>query len=179
MPKKYIMISLDDERSTKISHILGNKTCKKIIGVLSEKESSEKDISDELKIPINTIEYNLNKLTKTGLIEKSKNFFWSKKGRKIDMYKVSNKSIVISPKSQITSKLKTIAPVAIASIIGVFLIKLYSSMKLDVLGREFTNTKVASTSVMATEKFPELWPWFLGGVIFAMAIYLIWNWRKL
>ncbi len=173
MNKKYILVSIDDERSKHISEVLGNKKCKKIIGVLSEKEASEKDISDELKIPINTIEYNLNKLIKAGLIEKTKNFFWSKKGKKIDMYRISNKSIIISPKSQITSKLKTIVPVAIASIIGAIFIKLF--FYRTKISQDFAVEFAGETGTLIQSS----WVWFLIGALFAIIIYLIWNWRKL
>ncbi|MFH1585926.1 MAG: beta-propeller domain-containing protein [archaeon] len=110
---KFIMIGLEDERSKKVAHILGNKTCKKIIDYLSEtKEASEKDIADALGIPLNTTEYNLNKLIHAGLVDKTKNFFWSKRGKKIPMYKLARKHIVISPRSSPSmTALKAIIPV--------------------------------------------------------------------
>ncbi len=112
---KFIMMNLDDERSKNIADVLGNKTCRKIIDYLSDvKEASEKDIADALSMPLNTVEYNLNKLIKSGLIEKTKNFFWSVKGRKIDMYKLANKHIIISPKSKPKMEMiKTIVPVVL------------------------------------------------------------------
>ena len=88
MDDKFIMMNLNDEKSKKVAEVIGNKTCKKILDHLSEtKEASEKDIADTLGIPLNTTEYNLKKLMGVGLVEKTKNFFWSKKGRKIPMYK--------------------------------------------------------------------------------------------
>ncbi len=119
MDDKFIMMGLDDERSKKVAEVLGNKTCKKIIDYLSEnKEASEKDIADALQIPINTTEYNLKKLLETGLVEKTKNFFWSKKGRKIDLYKIAKKHIVISPRSKPTlTALKTIIPIIVVVLV--------------------------------------------------------------
>jgi uncharacterized secreted protein with C-terminal beta-propeller domain/ribosomal protein S25 len=113
MNDKFISINLNDKRSKKIAEVLGNKTCKKIIDYLAEtKQVSEKDIADFLNIPINTAEYNLKKLLETGLVEKTKNFFWSKKGKKILMYKLAKKHIIISPKSKPNlTALKTIIPV--------------------------------------------------------------------
>src|SRR3989344_4521204 len=100
MKDKFILMNLDDKKSKKIAEILGNKTCKKILDYLTDNsEASEKDIADALNIPINTAEYNLKKLLDAGLVEKTKNFFWSKKGKKIPMYKLAKKHIVISPKS--------------------------------------------------------------------------------
>ncbi|MCL6500851.1 MAG: helix-turn-helix domain-containing protein, partial [Candidatus Pacearchaeota archaeon] len=92
MSKKYLMVSLEDPRTRKIAAVLSNKTCKKIIDMLAEKEASKSEIAKALKIPLNTTEYNVNKLVEAGLIEKSKNYFWSAKGKKIEIYKISNKA---------------------------------------------------------------------------------------
>ena len=111
------MMGLDDERSKKMAEVMGNPTCKKILDYLADtNEASQKDISDALNIPMNTLDYNIKKLLDVGLIEKTKNFFWSAKGKKIPMYKLARKHIVISPKSTKPSiiALKTIIPVIIA-----------------------------------------------------------------
>ncbi len=123
---KFIMMKMDDPRSKKVAEVLGNKTCKKILDYLAENtEKSEEDISKELKVPINTIEYNLKKLLESGLVEKAKNFFWSKRGKKIDLYKLAKKHIIISPKHTRPNmkNLKTILPV-FATILAVLLIVL-------------------------------------------------------
>lgn len=186
MADKFLLIELGDERSKKISQVLGNKTCKKIINLLSEtKEASEKDISDNLKIPMNTVEYNLKKLLEAGLIEKTKNFFWSKKGRKIDMYKISNKSIVISPKSKkISRELKSILPALVLSGVGALVIRQYFMFKEHVT-KATDNVMFSATqagSEMAS-RIPEgtlldmqvsnFWLWFLGGAIFSLLIISI------
>ena len=92
------MISLEDEKSRKLGEAISNPTCKKIISLLAEKELSATEISREIKIPMNTLDYNLKKLISSGIIEKSKHF-WSVKGKKIPTYKVVNKVIVIQPKN--------------------------------------------------------------------------------
>ncbi len=109
---KFIMMNLDDERSKKVAEILKSETCKKILDYLAEnKEKSEEDISKDLKMPLNTVEYNLKKLVEAGLVEKSKNFFWSQKGKKINLYKPANRHIVISPKrGPNMNLLKTVIP---------------------------------------------------------------------
>jgi predicted transcriptional regulator len=199
--KKYIMISLEDERSKHLSDVLGNKTCKKIIDFLSENEASEKDISDKLKIPINTVEYNLNKLMKAEIIEKTKNFFWSEKGRKIDIYKLSNKSIIISPRSsEVSSKVKSILPVALISGLGAVLVKTYFVLKeksvyyashggeiLATSARDYSETGLnqKAAEVLAQDsniffaQHSPAWIWFLGGAVLAIVIFSIINWRKL
>lgn len=195
MEKKYLLMSIDDERAKKLADVLGNKSCKKIIDFLSGiKEASETDISKALGMPINTAEYNIKKLISSGLIEKSKNFFWSRKGKKIDMYKLSNKSIIISPKpsSRLDSKLKALLPVLIVSGAFALLIKVYYSSifgakkALEVADKEFAREtimeavpKSAGQMIGAVSSGLPVWLWFLIGTIFASVIFLILNWRKL
>lgn len=97
MENKYVMFSIDDEKIKEISEALSNDSCKKILKLLSEKELSVSELSNELKIPINTVDYNVKKLLSVNLIEKA-NFFWSVKGKKMPTYRVSNKKIIIAPK---------------------------------------------------------------------------------
>ncbi len=155
MDDKFILMGLNDKRSKKIAEVLGNKTCKKIIDYLAEtKQASEKDIADALNIPINTTEYNLKKLLETGLVEKTKNFFWSKKGKKIPMYKLAKKHIVISPKSKPTiDTLKTIIPVIAAIAFLVILISLMIPQQ-GIIDEDQTEIKTFS-SYSQLEKFLE------------------------
>lgn len=117
MDDKYILMGLEDSRAGHVAEVLKNKTCKKILDFLADtKEASELDISKGLKMPINTAEYNLKKLIKAGLVEKTKNFFWSVKGKKIPMYKLARKHIIISPsKKPNLSYLKSILPAIIVA----------------------------------------------------------------
>ena len=98
MAEKYLMLNLEDEQLKNMAEVLSNKTCKKILDLLAEKNYSEADLAKDLGIPINTAEYNLKKLVNAGLIEKAKEHFWSVKGKKIPVYTLSNKKIIISPK---------------------------------------------------------------------------------
>ena len=205
MTDKFIMISLDDEKTKNIADVLGNKTAKKILDFLAEAaETSEQDLSRALNVPINTIEYNLKKLLDAGLVEKAKNFFWSRKGRKIDMYKLARKHIVISHKTKPSlSKLKSIVPTALISGVIVWIVYYFVRAKeavvrapelagsLDkvvstagseaVRAAEAGAAEVAGVSVSFIDKLVALpaWSWFLMGVAVALVIMLILNWRKL
>ena len=184
MEKKYLLISMDDERAKKLADVLGNKTCRKIIDLLAEKDASEKDIADELRIPINTTEYNLKKLLDAEIIEKSKSFFWSSKGKKIDIYKLSNKSIIISPKNKISSKIKSVVPALLISLVGAISIKYYYTLQItrqsteDFFVKATTAAEEAGNLFTASQPFP-VWGWFLAGALLALLILTILNWRKL
>ena len=104
MVEKILNVNIDDENSGKIAEILGNKTCKKILGAIAERDSmTEGDIVKELRIPANTINYNIKKLISVGFIEETKTWFWSVKGKKIKNYRLANKKIIISTKKSFKS----------------------------------------------------------------------------
>lgn len=202
----FMLISLEDSKSKAISEVLGSKTCKKIIAYLSEKkEASQKDLSDALDIPMNTLDYNIKKLVESGFIQKKKEFFWSKKGKKILMYELSNKSIVISPKKSASQKFKSILPAFILTTAGTFAVWTYEKIKyasnysqeniqqptIDYITRESPellskgadavySTAVSSDYVSLAASAPTLiWPWFLAGALIVTLIFSIVNWRKL
>ena len=121
MPRKekYVLVSLKGEKSKKIAESISNKTSRKILDYLSNKEDiGAEAISKKLKIPISTIDYNLKNLKKAGLIE-NKYFVWSEKGRKITLYNIVKKLIIISPNlSNIKKEIKNIVP----AILGIAII---------------------------------------------------------
>ena len=193
----YILVSLDDEKSKKIAEILSSKTAKKIINHLAEnKDTSQKDLSDALNIPLNTIDYNIKKLLSSGFIQKTKNFFWSKKGKKIIMYELSKKSVIISHKKSVPQKIKSILPAFILTAIGS--IALWFYQKANTITPTIQKSMPSSDETLyATSEItrdtigripPEnviipvgnpLWLWFLAGALLAIFIISIINWRKL
>jgi DNA-binding Lrp family transcriptional regulator len=196
----FMLVSLEDSKSKSISEVLGSKTCKKIISYLSEKkEASQKDLSNALSIPMNTLDYNIKKLLDSGFIQKRKNFFWSQKGKKIVMYGLSNKSIVISSKKTPSQKLKSILPAFILTIAGTFAIWAYEKIKyatnnlsntvsdsaqtLLSKGAEIASSSVPiatmSGSTIITPQPTPIWAWFLAGALLMIVIISIINWSKL
>jgi len=103
MDEKHILVSLGDEKVKEISEVIGNKSCNKILDFLASREGTVSDIAGKLKMPLNTVDYNIKKLVKAGLIEKASHW-WSVKGRKMHSYRVSNRKIIISPKKSIAAK---------------------------------------------------------------------------
>lgn len=186
------MIDLDDARSEAIAEVLSNKTSKKVLGALAEGEKSASDIASSLKLPLNTVGYNLKKLVDAGLIERSKGFFWSSKGKKMELYKVANKKIVIMPKQMV----KGILPVALVSLVAAVGIRQWTLSSLQSANVERATLKAAdfyqaagsAPTVMAEASnfgsatvvnlAQSAWLWFLVGAFFALFVYLIWNLRR-
>jgi DNA-binding transcriptional ArsR family regulator len=132
--KNALMIDLDDERAEKIAEVITNKTCKKILSALAEKEMSESEISSELGIPLNTVGYNIDKLIGAGLIEKAEKSFWSVKGKKVHSYRVSNKRIVISPKRKLVRGVLPAVLVAGLAAIGIKIWEITDAARLSEVG---------------------------------------------
>ena len=116
MARSSIQIDLDDPRTAKIADVISNKTCKKILGVLADKDYTEGDLAKKINSPINTVEYNLKKLIQAGLIEKTKEYFWSVKGKKIPVYRISNKRIIITPKTMIKGVIPAVIVAGVISL---------------------------------------------------------------
>lgn len=201
MTEKQVVIDLNDPRSTKIAEALANPTAKKILNLLAESELSATEIANKLKIPLNTATYNLDNLTKSGLIEPTNKFLWSVKGKKINSYRLSNKKIVISPKS---FSMKGIVPAILGTVLISALVKYFTSSNVISQSSNLASqveTGVASAPSMAAdiatsgaekvsgliaERAPEIiqncisssqpvWAWFFLGSMVAILVLLLWN----
>jgi len=185
-----MLFNLDDEKAKKLGEIISNTTARRIVNFLAETEASESDIARQLNIPLNTVEYNINKLLEAGIIEKSRNFFWSVKGKKIDMLKVANKLIVISPKkSNIYSKLKGIVPVVLSSAVFTAFILWQKMQNAGIKAAEYLAASELQTQTAAAEagKLASTTSlvsgigtagWFLAAVWIAVLIFVIIKWRQ-
>jgi DNA-binding transcriptional ArsR family regulator len=126
MVEKYINLDLEDPRSEKIALALSNQTSKKILTLLADKEMNATELANELKLPLNTVGYNLDNLVEAGLVEKAKTPLWSIKGKKIERYTLADKKIIISPKKMFGG----IIPAVIISGLLAIGIKIFTSKSL-------------------------------------------------
>lgn len=175
MSEKSVLISLGDSRLKQISEIIGNKTCNKILDLLSEKEATVSDISRELHIPINTTDYNIKKLTESGLIEK-KSHFWSVKGKKMPVYKISNKKIVISPKKT-KSFASLLLALGITGLLAIAIKKMMVEEKINDIPllktESFLIQKTGDLSHVGFFQSIASWKWFLIGAWLAILIFFV------
>jgi len=98
-----VLISLGDSRMKAVAEVLGNKSCVRILDLLGGEDLTVTDIASRLKMQLNTADYNVKKLVEAGLVEKASHW-WSVKGRKMIVYRISNRKIVISPKRKVAGK---------------------------------------------------------------------------
>ena len=116
---KFILVNLEDTKSKELAQVISSDTARKILNILSDKPYSETDIAQKLNIPLTTAHYNIQHLLKAEVIV-IKDFLWSEKGKKIQLYQLSNKLIIIAPKTTTTSfmeKLREIIPVALIGLL--------------------------------------------------------------
>ena len=102
--EKTLIIDLSDDKIDLIAEVLANKTCRQILSVIMKKPMTETEISEELKLPISTIHYNLQKMLRTGLITPVE-FHYSEKGREVNHYAVTKDYIIIGTKQGIKEKI--------------------------------------------------------------------------
>ncbi len=176
----FMMVSMKDSKS--VADALSNKTAQKILQYLTEKkEATESELSEKLEIPLPTVHYNIQQLKKANLI-KSKEFFWSKKGKKMKIFTLAKKFIVISPDSSenTLSKLKSLLPVAVLSFVGAGLIKLFVKpttieIPTTTAGKVLPGQIVEPTTVTLD---PNLALWFLGGSLFVLILTFLFTLRN-
>jgi|SRR3989344_1414104 len=178
MTNSSIIIDLNNPKTGLVAEALSNKTCVKILSLLAEQELTATDVANRLDVPLNTVGYNLEKLMICGLIEKSSNFFWSVKGKKTPVYKVSNKRIVISHKKSV----RGIVPAVIAS--GLFALvlkgvytaqnKVISANKIVSEGSDAVLV-AASSAPIVSNIFNLGWIWFIVGALFSLLIASLWD----
>lgn len=188
--KNFLLLSMEDDKIKKISNVISNESCRKILDYLSNKEATETELAEKLQIPISTVHYNLQQLIGTGLISADE-YHYSQKGKEVNHYRLANKYIIIAPKKTfgIKEKLKNILPVALiaagAGFIVQFLSKYYqetpAQMAQKAMSAAAPESGAAMTQAADIVAKPITQPiihnyiglWFLAGALFALAAYLI------
>ncbi|MGV8087122.1 MAG: ArsR/SmtB family transcription factor [Candidatus Woesearchaeota archaeon] len=152
MNNNFVLISLEEKGTKKIAEAINNDTGRKILDYLAKKEATESELSEELKIPISTIHYNLKQLVDANLVVIDE-FHYSKKGKEINHYKLANKYIIIAPKNadnRFMEALQKILPLTVITIVagGVLTIFNLGSKMFNFAGK---NTISAKTLVADSE----------------------------
>ena len=193
MEDKFVLVSLSDKKSKKIAEIISNETARKILDYLGEKNKvSPIGLSKKLNVPISTITYNLKLLSEHGLIVKEDEV-WSDKGRKVSLYSIAKKMILIVPKGfDWKDSLKKILPVFLLGTFATVGTWIYEKFYLvsravvtesDLLLSEFASKNVdgSASEVISLTQNTNYWPYVLGVTLFITLIILIielWRNRK-
>ncbi|MEK6943468.1 MAG: helix-turn-helix domain-containing protein [Nanoarchaeota archaeon] len=189
--KNFLLLSMEDSKIKKISNVISNESCRKLLDFLSEKEATESELAEKLSIPISTVHYNLQQLVDAGLVSADE-FHYSKKGKEISHYKLANKYIIIAPKKTLglKEKLKNIFPVVLVVSGAALVIQYLSKPSVIVpqvqpmVAKSFESSiaaapMMAGTAQNVSSSTPVLLQnialWFFVGAVFALIAYLIIN----
>jgi DNA-binding transcriptional ArsR family regulator len=193
MKNKFLLVNLDEDKTKKLAEVIASTTSRKILDSLADKESTESELSKELKMPLSTIHYHLQKLQESGLVI-IEEFHYSKKGREVNHYKLANKYIIIAPKETkgLKSKLKSILPL-VGILAGISIIielvhrfgtnfgrvanlgaeKTMAAMPEAVLMADEAVTTAVQTSTSTLPLWAHIGLWFLLGGLSAIVLYII------
>ena len=174
--EKYILVSLDERKSKGIANV----TSRKILDFLGEHDkASPLKISKKLKLPLSTVTYNLEKLSKAGLVEK-KDFAWSEKGKKVFYYSIVKKIILIAPKGvDWKDTLKKIIPVGFFGIIASYLTYVFTRVSDVVITSELEESSVVMTeSSNVLSSTPSYWLYVLLLMLIVIIIILFFELKK-
>jgi predicted transcriptional regulator len=182
MTKHSVIIDFDDPRAARVAEVISNKSCKRMLSLLSSKELSESELASELRLPASTVNYSMKKLVAAGLVQRTKQL-WSSKGKSVPVYGVSEKHIVISPKTILTGTL----PALLLSGVFALALRTWANHSVSSVTRKAENAALVVTSAdnayggvvySALANAPNAWAWFFLGSLVAILIVLVWNWRK-
>ncbi|MEM2121682.1 MAG: helix-turn-helix domain-containing protein [Candidatus Woesearchaeota archaeon] len=156
----FLVLSLDDERISKVAEVMSNKTSIRILKLLSNKSLTESEIAEQLRIPLSTVHYNIQKLLEAGLIE-AKEYHYSKKGKEINHYAVSKQYVIFAHKIEEKSIIKEFSKILTSILISLVTLSFINYLKLNFLRRDFPTLKqeVAYESVQvlkSTSTQPQL-----------------------
>ena len=94
--EKLLILPLNDKNSKKISQIISNDTARNILEAIASEPLSTSELAEKLRIPLSTVQYNLDKLNNAGLakVERTK---YSEKMKEVKIYAPQRKFVVIVP----------------------------------------------------------------------------------
>jgi len=180
----FILLSMKDSKN--VANAMSNETSQKIIAYLAEhNEATESELSEKLNVPLPTIHYNITQLKEANLV-KSKEFFWSKKGKKMRVFTLAKKYIIISSDSSKNTleKLKGFLPITLITVAISAFIKLYQDYyfsstlpKTEMIQQDSASgmlKAVAPTQEIITSN-PNYAIWFLFGGLFVILGITLFN----
>ena len=161
MAKIYVSLPLDEE-SKLIIEALNNDVARKILEALSDGPLSISQLASKLSAPITTVQYNVDKLLKAGLIKIGFVKF-SEKRRIVRYYELEDKLIVIAPRKR--SILKDLSFVLTALVVSVFI-----GLLVQEIVRPIGLYEGVKLTSIALSTQGQIWPWFL---ILGMLVVLL------
>ena len=94
--EKLLILPLNDKNSKKISQIISNDTARNILEAIASEPLLTSELAEKLRIPLSTVQYNLEKLNDAGLVKVERTKY-SEKMKHVKIYAPQRKFVVIVP----------------------------------------------------------------------------------
>ncbi|MDN5320283.1 MAG: hypothetical protein PWP49_703 [Thermococcaceae archaeon] len=94
---EFEIIDVGDEKAKELAQILTNETSLLILRLLQERTLSMSEITKELGIPMSTVSYHLDKMTRVGLVEIAGKKY-GKRLQEVKLYRAASKPILLLPR---------------------------------------------------------------------------------
>ncbi|MEA1957849.1 MAG: winged helix-turn-helix domain-containing protein [Euryarchaeota archaeon] len=131
--EKLLILPLNDKNSKKISQIISNDTARNILDALASNPLSASEIAEKLRIPLSTVQYNLDKLNNAGLVKVERTKY-SEKMKHVKIYAPQRKFVVIVPektnRKDIIASLKRYLTVIFFAVFGSGIIEFFTAMRM-------------------------------------------------
>ena len=93
--EKLLVLPLTGE-AKKLTRVISNDTARDVLEALAARSRSASELAADLKVPLTTVQYNLERLIEVGLI-KVENIRYSEKGKQVKVYAPVRRLIVVVP----------------------------------------------------------------------------------
>jgi len=141
--EKLLILPLNDKNSKKISQIISNDTARNILEAIASEPLSASRIAERLRIPLSTVQYNLEKLNDAGLakVERTK---YSEKMKEVKIYAPKRKFVVIVPekasRGDVIATLKRYLTVIFFAVAGSGIIEFFTAKMKSPVWEEATRS---------------------------------------
>jgi DNA-binding transcriptional ArsR family regulator len=197
----FVLMSLKENKVKKMTQVLNNNTCRKILDYLSNNDkATATEISKKLNLAMSTVHYNLKQLSDNGLVT-SDEYHYSDKGKEVIHYGLANKYIIIAPKEDktIIDKLKGFLPITLITAGAGALLYLIEKnlekiMSLIPFQKQMLSHDLATDVMLRTNDIAEpmmamaesapiaepttsmlIAPWFIAGAAFAILVMVAYD----
>jgi DNA-binding transcriptional ArsR family regulator len=137
--EKLLILPLNDKNSKKISQIISNDTARNILEAIASEPLSTSELAEKLRIPLSTVQYNLEKLNDAGLVKVERTKY-SEKMKHVKIYAPQRKFVVIVPektnRKDVIATLKRYLTVIFFAVVGSGMIE-FLTMKMKGPGPAF------------------------------------------
>ena len=131
--EKLLILPLNDKNSKKISQIISNDTARNILEAIASEPLSASRIAEKLRIPLSTVQYNLEKLNDAGLVKVERTKY-SEKMKRVKIYAPQRKFVVIVPektnRKDVIATLKRYLTVIFFAVAGSGIIEFFTAMRM-------------------------------------------------